>query len=615
MFRYLRVICLSWLILFTRGDQQSHVFKESGLLAGVSAYGHMTFDLDLDSVDQELDQARRLTDVFEASHIRSNRTKFLQRLDMYEGSVERRVSQLFREWDNIKLVFVDNLPGQLSVTQSRQVEERPKRFIFTSIALVSGVAATVSSIFSVAALSSMSETVDRGDQNHMIEILQQHERRTTFLEDKVVRLNKTLDYVLNEITLTGSLAHLDSLMIYINAYLGILEEQVGRIRAGLRALLNHQITPALLDSMSLYDALRRLGKRAQRHGYMFPTEAMLSAVYSLPTSFLMLPSRKLRVFVHLPLMKQGTVMKLYEFVPMPIILNGTNYHLSMDSVPGLLAINEDQDGFTVLPYTQLDDCSHIANLLVCKHHNVLMKEFQSSCLASLWKEDGVSAARVCSYNVEPARFIVRQLTGTDFAVYHPTDEKLRIECPSGSNMVMRFTGSKLIKLEPNCRALNDHYSFISERNYGLSMSVEMVNYTVNVEELMGEDYDSTDLHQWLKGTNVPIPVRQLRKEFHFNKKAWSFKWDFGISHLLTSFSSVLSTIAILILFACFVRYCGATCVKSCFKCYKPKEKNSKKPDQEKEVRAIYRKQSDSPATDDANTTEVDLEHGSLMSKV
>jgi hypothetical protein len=517
------VLALSYLPVL--GDRQEHVFQQKGLMAGVATYGHLSVDLNMTQVDEQILVAYHLVEGVKALYERSNNTHFQRQVKVFHSGVKRRVRMMDREWQNMKKVFLsakaeDEAEPSETTTQGKlqvpdRKRKRKKRFIATTIALISGLAATVSGIFSLSALTSISNSQDSGNTQHMIEVLQSHENRLSVLEHDVVRLNSTLKKTLVQLERTSKVTQLDSVMIYIDTYLTVLERQVDRMIDGMQGLLHHKITPSFLETSALYASLKRLGKRARIEGYIFPTETMVSAVFMLSTSFLVLDGGLLRIFMHIPLMKDGSVMTIYKLLPMPIPVNGTSAHLIIQEMPGYLVINEDQDGYSILPFDDLEECDLVADLYICQHHNVLMRNFGATCLGALWKEDGKVAAERCPYSLAPADYAVSQLTATTFAVYHPQKDRLRIECPNEKPAYKAFKGSQLIDLKPNCRGMNDHYAFTAEQFFGLNLTVELTSYDVDITALMGGEFEASTLERLLDGPRQPVSVRRLRDEFHF----------------------------------------------------------------------------------------------------
>ncbi len=573
IFLYL-VIVLSTTWLLAESEEQQHYFIHKGYLAGVSSFGHLSADIDISAIEEEIKLAETFVARLKKAHNKSDNIRFRTRAKKMAVAIQKRVDLMKFEWLNTKVIFLDNYPGEKSIQSDTLTENgvRVRRFLFTTIALLGGLSATVSGIFSMEALNSLSAARDQDDNEHLIEVLQGHEGRLTLLEDKEFKLNATMIQVIAKVHDAEKMEHLHSVDLLVQSYLGLVEEQVRRFRYGLQGLLDHRITPALLNTNALYDALRRLGRKARQQGYIFPTDTIISSVYMFRTSFLMLENKCLRVFIHIPLMKQGSIMKLFQLLPMPLKLNGTDHHLMIDSVPGLIAVNQNLDGYSILPFSDLKDCNHVANILVCEHHNVLLKRFGDTCLGALYKEDGKRATEVCDFSLHHTRFSVTQVTATHFAVFHPKLEKLRIECPDAAPNVTSFEGNRMVFLKPNCRALNSHYTFTAEQNIGVNLTTQTSSYNINITTLFGEDVDTDDLNKMLRGSDQPLPVRRLREEFHFRKVSTGgfFSALLNPSHWFASISSNLALIGGVILGIVLLRYCCPGCIKCLAWCCKKK---------------------------------------------
>lgn len=83
--------------------KHEHLFKKQGLVAGVTSYGHLTFDIDLSAVDTDLRNAESIAELFKKTKKDPSVESEVRRVaaSIYQ-SLSRNIRQTQREWDNLR---------------------------------------------------------------------------------------------------------------------------------------------------------------------------------------------------------------------------------------------------------------------------------------------------------------------------------------------------------------------------------------------------------------------------------------------------------------------------------------------------------------------------------
>lgn len=480
-------------------------------MAGVTSYGHLVFEVDLTIVEAALNETFRMAVGLEALTPRATSPAYTKQVRAYVTAIRRRHAQLRREWSNTKEAFEEPTPSH---------ESRMKRFILGAIALITGVFSSILGLFNTAQLTAISNSAETVDGQHLVEVLQNHETRLTLLEDRVLRLNGTLMRVLSHLRQAEDEEHLTATFALVDSYVSSVETQTARYVRGLVSLLNHRVTPELVDSTTMRQALRRLASKARKQGYMLTTEGVAAPIYMLPVSFLV-QNQKVQVFIHVPLLRRGSILALYEFIPFPLPIPSSDGYLQLESEEQFIAVNEEQSGYLPLNANTVRDCPILGNLMYCEHSNILYKDFSSSCLSALYSADYRAVKERCHFTVSSIRSKVQQLSPTLFLVFHPKISQLRIDCPTKAAEVHNFVGPKLIEVDPNCRGNGHDYSFLSEFTFNLNFSVINMEFELPLN-ISFDSLPSNNLQRILVQQGK-VTVKDLTKEFapiHHSNSPW-----------------------------------------------------------------------------------------------
>lgn len=233
------MLCFS----LSKSVKHEHLFKQQGLVAGVTSYGHLTFDIDLSAIDLELQKAESMANLFkevvrdpkvDSKVHRVSRSIFL--------SLKRNIRQTQREWDNLRW----------SIETPMEPGSRNTRFIASSIIATIGAIGSIASVFSLGELLTLSSSVDaqsEGTTDFIIETLQNHEARLSVLEEQTLQINNTLKTIVKFVDNLETHIELDHLGVLALSYVQSLEFQVDRISNGINAALDGRTSPHFIDSM------------------------------------------------------------------------------------------------------------------------------------------------------------------------------------------------------------------------------------------------------------------------------------------------------------------------------------------------------------------------------
>jgi hypothetical protein len=565
-------------------DLENHVmFREAGALAGSVSFGHLLYTMDL----KEMDGLFSISDkaiglVRSKSMIPNASSRSILLVDQITRRAESRMDLLREDWRNWRETFfvekryekretvsyVDEfgsleLENQVSEssggTNTEDLEmAREKRFIpflpAIASAFIGGGAllGTGLGMFNTWQLSSIKgQAEDKQGKEFIIQQLQGHEGRLAHMEADLAHLNLTQLWVKNEIVEILRAGELFSLEAYLDDVHAVCRDEVDRRSRGLEALLHKGLSPLLVNSTQLTTSVSALKKKAAHQGFITPVEEA-GFLYQLPASFISSKDGIVTIFVHVPLLIPNNVLAIYEFVNMPMALNGSIHSVQVDPESHLLAVNIDRDGFLILTLDQLEACDRLGQLYLCPDTNYLMKDFESYCLTSLFLHRSAAATKTCPTAIVPERIVVTQMARNEFYVFHPKTQILSIDCPqesARSNSRLEFRGARLISIPFGCFGHSKGYSISAFQDISLNFTVMSTT-------------TSWKLSQLLHNISLPLldallpepPKKKVMVEdivstywaIERGQHAWPWHWGLGLS---------LSTTVLLIGGAALTIYC------------------------------------------------------------
>ena len=88
-------------------------------------------------------------------------------------------------------------------------------------------------------------------------------------------------------------------------------------------------------------------RSAEATGFDTPAHT-LTWVYQLPASFVGHTNGKITIYVHVPLHMHSHLMNLYEYLDVPVAIEGSHHSLTIEPKTRYITVNLDHDGFILL---------------------------------------------------------------------------------------------------------------------------------------------------------------------------------------------------------------------------------------------------------------------------
>ena len=520
----------------------SSLFKKTGILAGGVSFGHLLFTIDLNKMDAIFDNYDRTIERFTEAAKPLDET-VVKHAKIITRKHNVRMASAKLQWSNYKAIFYERVrvkrddleekpldheippypntnmaeAWENSSDQERNgtVLERQKRVIGLVLGIFGALSmlGTALGLFSLASLSQMDgQEKDKDGKEFIIEHLQDHESRISQLERQHNYTTKSIQQIHEEAYDNSVWRKIRPMEQYLDQYVALAEMEMHRRINGLDNVLHQRLSPQLINTTILEDGLQALADRAGKQDFQSPV-SKLAQLYQLPTSFLGSETGIVNIFIHVPLVRTGSVLQLYEYLPMPIAIRNSYLSIQVEPETRLLAVNPEKTGMLLLDPETLESCYHIGELYICKNTNYLLRDFAAYCITNLFLGDTDQASKVCTTKVMPQRVVVMQTDAEEFFVFHPETMSLNIDCGSERIVNLKFKGTKKIHIRPGCYGHNSAYSLVAYKSFSLNFTVlERPNLWRPTKML--SDLTLEQIHTLLPTPpNQPVFVENLKQQY------------------------------------------------------------------------------------------------------
>jgi hypothetical protein len=347
----------------------------------------------------------------------------------------------------------------------------------------------------------------------------------------------------------------DNLYRYLGIFIGLsrLGDETNRFKAGLNDLLHGKLSPALLSPYTLDRALTGLREKLQERSLVLAIEDHHQA-YNYPVSYHQHPNLTITVHLHIPALKRHDILDLYKFMPLPLIINSDQGPAYATPLPQhqYLAINHESSQYRVMPAADLaNECSHIGDLFICRHSNLVAKKSRPNCLVALFTNKQDDIRNRCHFDFKPKFDELVQLGESTFLLFQTEDDDISFYCDvnSETDPFPAKRGVQQITVPPGCIAESRSFLFEGQITVNTNANdIVPIHYTpVNVSRLT--DHTTQDLARIIN--DLDITEQQSVTKFKqldeiYNKQVLQMQ----VGYSLGSVAGLLTLICITVIAYC-----------------------------------------------------------------
>jgi hypothetical protein len=345
---------------------------------------------------------------------------------------------------------------------------------------------------------------------------------------------------------------------YFDARLTRIENQLrDRLRTATHALQTAQHRRLAIDYLSPRQ-IRLLYSRLVDRAAEFGCELILqhhSDLFQIEAS-LLFDGADAHLLIHVPMVPRQSLLRLFKLHPFPLPFFDDHF-LIPDVQNDVLAVSStDQRLSTHLSSVDLLGCHRMNQVFMCDRFGVLSKQFNSTCLGSLFNQDFSTARSICRFEIVPVAERVYQLKKNWFATFLPAPSTVPVKCRNGTVTDLHLPrGPSRIHLSPGCEATFSHHHVFADLS--IKMPAETLHFDWEWDPLDLLHMPQTDIAQELQrlrefGIHRPVLTDLQYRSAEQQQGAW-----FSLSHILHYIGNfililLILTLVIWIAYRCFI---------------------------------------------------------------
>ena len=465
----------------TNDKEEGFRFSKLGTMIGSLGYYHLIFDLNMTEIEHAIVAMCSHTDITLQQYEKMSTGLGTEVIDQIREKENNRCTELSEDYLSVLQLlsdspdngqfhsvhtpfnnisrsvekYIDKSKFQLknSFPFERQVTGRKDRQVIAAgIILLIGIVAVGTLWYSHSELAQISIDADRNANLYAVQKLQETEVRSKINKRALEAMMNNLAHLGDRIKRLELATILDKLTD-TNDY---IETSIRRLLSRLQTVAQLRLDPGFLHVFQFSKKLQKIQSQLHQHNYQLAIRHVRD-VFKISISYLLFKNGKLRIFVHLPMYKQGTLLEVWKFhnVPYTPVAQPKNTNtpvmMQLEVRETILAIDNTQTLLKLMSTQELAECNRFDTLYFCDNKSIYEKATQHACLFTLFTKEVSAVKRNCHFQLINYRPISIQLNDTSFIIDHSvTEEKAEVQCVTGEETSITLKGRQIINLRPGC---------------------------------------------------------------------------------------------------------------------------------------------------------------------
>ena len=465
------------------------------------------------------------------------------------------------------------VPNLTSLNHEPHILHREPRQIFWLIGI--GIALAVGSlIYSATQMSDMADTANF-NQDVTIKQLNSLDHRMAVQEKAVSLLKRSLSKLEEVVNELDTRLAIDEMVMEVNISLETIYSEVTRIIRGWSAMTNYRLSPDFVDMKSLTHKLLELRDQMQDQGYVLGLDK-IENIFTQDMSYILFSNGSLWAFTHLSAYRKTNLYTLWEFNPIPFISTTHEGDVALSILPEkkYIGISDDDSRHILMDQNDLDDCTDVGQMKVCRGQSIANTKAKATCMSSLFLQDMALIKEHCTWEVTKKREFLTQIESNVFIGYFMERDVMKITCTNGKQTESKrqvVEGAVRIVLQGGCKGVTSNHVLEGQLEFSLEAPTYQLS-RLNMTDLLSTPYFTITPDQWetwhkiIKDVGIAhVPFKDVGPLYKRYQSKLSLDWG-----LKTAFSIAIPILIIMILW--FQR----NNIKKC--CTKKQERDPRKPD-------------------------------------
>ena len=231
-----------------------------------------------------------------------------------------------------------------------------------------------------------------------------------------------------------------------------VKEQYDRLYFAVETLIStKRLSTAVVSPPDMYQEILAITSELRTEGLELLMEES-QEIFEMEASYILFANMTLAIYVHLPVGKLGSSMKLYQFVPTPFRFENRSELFMVEPPRQLLASSPNVELVQVeLSALDFELCDHIRSTYYCPARTRWTYDTRQSCLTALYRRDALVVNEKCPISAIPYEDMSVQLDEKTFILAVDGDEVFRFMCNEKLVSSMRLSGLCLLYTSPSPR--------------------------------------------------------------------------------------------------------------------------------------------------------------------
>ena len=501
---------------FPSSEKKVH-FQSRGKMIGSLNFAHLIFDIDLKAY---VDKARNLC---------GPEKKWLQNIQKIPESGRAVFEDVIKTYELQCKNLLFDLEETESIWLKGQLHQhvRVKRQFFLAGLLVGAAIVAVSSyFFSNSALIDISE----GNSQNPITIrhLQDHETRISTNSRSITILKDHLTAVENQIRVDHDNIHILHLLIRTQDMLISLVRSTDHLISGLELLHDHRLSSKLIQTSQVVPVLKEMKEKLAKLN-LIPAIDHAEDLYRLECSHMIFENGTIRVFVHIPAYRKGSLMDLHEYLGSPVHI-GDGHFLHPQPFGTYLSSNPANNLFRTFTPQEFSLCREVSGTFYCKNTNWYRKRYQENCLINLYLGDTERIKQHCQFVLTQEEEVLTQINHNSFHSFTLADTEFTMHCPGHVKEYDRLTakGTQRFVLRPSCSLSSPTYLMEGSADVFVELkSVRFHDLDIFTSDDLKEIKDNFHLLPEksldLIGSTKGLKITDIKAEFAAQRQAYHIR--------------------------------------------------------------------------------------------
>ena len=413
---------------------------------------------------------------------------------------------------------------------------RPKRQIVMGVLALIGVVSAVSTYYNVEQLHSIGTSTEKKN----IAIMQNQEGRISIDQKAVSILNTTVNLISEHLDELGLRVHHTEKMLSLSLAMDTAMDQMQRIIRGLNALADRRLSPDLVRAEDLSLTVERLRRQLSKMGYELGIGPVQS-IFSCECSHLVFQNGSMLVVVHLPALKSGTKMDLYELVSLPVMMDSDHYSAVKKSEDGaevylkpqpskkIIAVQPETNMVRALTRDDLAKCEDMNSVFFCPDLNIYHRDDEEECVVGLYTKNSEIIRDHCPWTVHPAQDAAVQLDSNHFVIYQHDKREIKLQCGKAIR-TKAMRGLWEFYVPPGCTLTCDKFVIHGQMDFAITAPT-VISHPWALDQMeFTDDFPFASFAKAIAkqtagvGTSKGVTIKDLSKMFSEEEFDNAFTW-------------------------------------------------------------------------------------------